>query len=239
VAVALLAHAGLTDRVVPVYDYSQNFLCAMAAKGKHINMLLLDHVKTLYKSDLELALSLDVLSDGCVVIGDNILFPGAPDFKEFVLNGPRFKTVVHSTTVEYSEDTADEVTVSIYDTHRTGSRHQAPCSPSTVAPGARLPRDQALKLKGLSLFEATVGAYRLPASTCSVACVPSGATTTEHGRHLFTVLYFCAKYEARERALWRAAAGRDSAVWPPTTELYPAAVLYLLVVERFDDSERW
>jgi hypothetical protein len=42
-----------------------------------------------------------------------------------------------------------------------------------------------------------------------------------------------------ERALWRAAAGRDSAVWPPMTELYPAAVLYLLVVERFDDSERW
>ena len=41
-----------------------------------------------------------------------------------------------------------------------------------------------------------------------------------------------------ERALWRAAAGRDGAVWPPATKLYQAAALYLLVDARLDDRGR-
>ena len=49
IKMSLLAHAGLTDRVIPVYDYSQNFLTAMAKKGEKIDMLFIDHVKTLYK----------------------------------------------------------------------------------------------------------------------------------------------------------------------------------------------
>jgi len=60
-------------------------------------------------------MDLGILAEGCVIIGDNVLFPGAPKFREFVTTDPRLKTVVHSTFLEYDKETPDEVTVSIYD----------------------------------------------------------------------------------------------------------------------------
>ncbi|KAJ8607859.1 hypothetical protein CTAYLR_008894 [Chrysophaeum taylorii] len=114
VKAALVAFAGLQDRVVPVYDYSDKFMHAMADRNEKIDFLFIDHVKEIYLKDLQLALSLGLLKPGAVVMADNVLFPGAPDYKEFVLLDPRFETTVHSTFVEYSTTTKDEVLVSIY-----------------------------------------------------------------------------------------------------------------------------
>ena len=51
-------------------------------------------MKHLYLSDLKLALELQILAKGCVVVGDNILYPGSPDYKEYMLSEGRklFKT---------------------------------------------------------------------------------------------------------------------------------------------------
>lgn len=112
---AFLAHAGISkDRVISVYDYSQNFLKQMADRGEKIDVMFIDHVKNLYLSDLKLALELGVLNKGAVIIADNVLFPGAPDYKAFVLQDPRFDTVVHDTLLEYSKTAKDEVVVSVF-----------------------------------------------------------------------------------------------------------------------------
>jgi len=117
VGMALLRYAGVADKVVAEYDYSGNVLRRFAKEGKKIDMLFIDHVKELYLDDLKLALSLGVLPKGAVVIADNVLTPGAPDYKEWMLHGEGkkfFKTVVHDTFVEYSKSVKDEVLVSIY-----------------------------------------------------------------------------------------------------------------------------
>ena len=68
----------------------------------------------MYLSDLKLAIALGVLADGCVVVADNILYPGAPDFKEFVTHHSEFNTTVYDTLLEYHRETPDQVVVSVY-----------------------------------------------------------------------------------------------------------------------------
>ena len=52
-------------------------------------------------------------------IGDNIVMPGAPDYKDYLLNGTgraQFDTTVHPSQMEYSTAGMfyDEVLVSLY-----------------------------------------------------------------------------------------------------------------------------
>lgn len=110
IATVVLKKAGLSDRVELAYDYSDNVLQRLAKEGATIDLLLVDHVKHLYLKDVQLAVSLGVLKKGSVVVGDNILFPGAPDFKAYVTNKSNgFDTVVHESFVEYSNVIRDEV----------------------------------------------------------------------------------------------------------------------------------
>ena len=44
------------------------------------DMVLIDHVKALYKKDYELLLDFGVLKKDHCIIADNIIFPGAPEY---------------------------------------------------------------------------------------------------------------------------------------------------------------
>lgn len=111
----VLQRAGLHEKVELAYDYSHNILQKLAKEGVTIDLLFLDHLKELYLKDLQIAMALGLLKKGSVVVGDNIGFPGAPDFKAFVMNRSNgFDTVVHESFVEYSNVIPDAVTVSTY-----------------------------------------------------------------------------------------------------------------------------
>ncbi|CAJ1330805.1 unnamed protein product [Effrenium voratum] len=115
VSSSLYEKAGVRDRIVMKKDFSSNVLRELHREGRQIDFLFIDHVKKLYLSDLKLALELKLLAKDCVVVGDNILWPGAPDYKEFMLQGPGaklFETQVHQTHVEYWPEFPDIVTVS-------------------------------------------------------------------------------------------------------------------------------
>eukprot|EP00435_Cladocopium_sp_Y103_P042930 s1628_g12.t1 len=93
---SIYEQAGVRDRITMKTDFSKE-------EGKQIDFLFIDHVKHLYLSDLKLALELQILAKGCVVVGDNILYPGSPDYKEYMLSDEGrklFKTEVHSTHLE-------------------------------------------------------------------------------------------------------------------------------------------
>ncbi|KXS16690.1 S-adenosyl-L-methionine-dependent methyltransferase [Gonapodya prolifera JEL478] len=73
--------------------------------------VFIDCWKQLYLPSIKLLEEHGLLHSGSVVIGDNILNPGAPDFLAHVRNSPRYETTVHESTVEYTND-KDWVTVS-------------------------------------------------------------------------------------------------------------------------------
>lgn len=75
------------------------------------DFLFIDHENSAYLSDLKYMLEEELIAKGAVVVGDNILFPGAPEYRKFVNSDPRFRTVEHTSHVEYLP-IADIVTVS-------------------------------------------------------------------------------------------------------------------------------
>ncbi len=112
VSTALVKFAGLDDRVDVFYGYSHNLLKKLKSENVDIDFLFLDHLKDFYLSDFLLAEKLDLLSHNATVVGDNIKFPGCPEFKEHMKAHKNYDTVVHETFVEYSNYIQDEVTVS-------------------------------------------------------------------------------------------------------------------------------
>ena len=56
----------------------------------------------------------NLLKKGCVIVGDNILYPGAPDYKKYMKESPLYKSVVHETNLGFSLKKPDEVMVSVF-----------------------------------------------------------------------------------------------------------------------------
>ena len=79
----------------------------------NVDLFFIDHVKWAYLRDLKLIESLNYLRKGSVLVADNVIFPGAPDYlKHIRQNDKTYKSTFHPSTVEYSE-IPDGVEVSI------------------------------------------------------------------------------------------------------------------------------
>ena len=86
--------AGLSKNVTIVNGASGEALQRLHDEGhlKNIDLLFLDHVEALYKSDLDLAIQLGLIKAGALVIADNIIMPGAPEYKAYVNTDPKFES---------------------------------------------------------------------------------------------------------------------------------------------------
>ena len=78
-----------------------------------VRAVFIDHVKTFYLRDIKHVESLNLLHKGSVVIGDNIITPGAPDYLAYMQSSPAFSTVLHHTLLEYQDSIKDAVSVSV------------------------------------------------------------------------------------------------------------------------------
>lgn len=80
-----------------------------------IDFTLIDHVKHLYLKDLLVLQKSGFLKKGSVVLGDNILIPGSPEFRQYLKeNTDDFATAEHVSNLEYSNYVLDIVTESVY-----------------------------------------------------------------------------------------------------------------------------
>ena len=78
-----------------------------------LDFVLIDHVKNLYLQDLLIMQQNGLFQAGSVIVGDNVLIPGAPDFRQHMATSPDFCTVEHITDIEYNHYVPDIVTVSV------------------------------------------------------------------------------------------------------------------------------
>lgn len=114
IATKIVEFAGLKDRVTFLVGTVEDKLHQLQSKYgvSTIDLLFIDHHKAHYLKDLKQVEQLGFLKKGSVVVGDNILYPGAPDYREYVRNNPNYVTKEHETHVEYTTD-KDIVTVSV------------------------------------------------------------------------------------------------------------------------------
>lgn len=69
-----------------------------------VDLFFVDHVKWLYLQDFMLIEQLGYLKKGSVLVADNVIFPGAPDYLKYIRQNTKiYKSTFHASTVEYSE----------------------------------------------------------------------------------------------------------------------------------------
>lgn len=89
IASELVELAGLQDIVTTVTGSADESLRRIKADGRltNIDMLFIDHVEERFRPDLEVVMDeLGLLKSGACVVADNIIVPGAPEYREYVRN---------------------------------------------------------------------------------------------------------------------------------------------------------
>lgn len=94
IAMNLIDLASLSHIVKVVVGPAAHSLRRLHAEGtfSRIDMLFLDHVEDLYEPDLKLCEELGLLHKGSLVVADNVVLPGAPQYREYVRQNPRFES---------------------------------------------------------------------------------------------------------------------------------------------------
>lgn len=102
--------AGVADKITVVEgSIGDGGKTVQALKSQYgltekVDFVFIDHSKDMYLPDLKTLMQEKLIHKGSVVVGDNILFPGVPDYKKFMEDeqGKLFKSKFHYTHVEYS-----------------------------------------------------------------------------------------------------------------------------------------
>ncbi|MBV8861893.1 MAG: O-methyltransferase [Mycobacterium sp.] len=115
-------HAGVADRitcVVGTIGDGGDTLDALAGHGfaaGALDFLFIDHDKAAYLADLQSILDRGWLHTGSIVVADNVKWPGAPKYREYMRQqqGKLWSTTEHKTYAEYQSILRDLVLESEY-----------------------------------------------------------------------------------------------------------------------------
>ncbi|QYS99155.1 hypothetical protein H0G86_006308 [Trichoderma simmonsii] len=118
IARELIMLAGLSDIVKVVTGPAEESLRKLHEKGdlNKIDFLFLDHVEDLYVSDFKVCEELGLLQQGAVIAADNVVKPGAPEYRKYVRDHPRLESTAVKGLIQPG-DLEDEIEI----THVTSS----------------------------------------------------------------------------------------------------------------------
>lgn len=111
IAGRMLEHAGAADRVtIVVGSLGDGGATIARLRSEHgfaegnLDVAFIDHDKDAYVPDVERILVEGWLHPGSVVVADNVVFPGAPEYRQYMTEqeGRRFRTEAHDTHAEYT-----------------------------------------------------------------------------------------------------------------------------------------
>ncbi|CAJ0966391.1 unnamed protein product [Ranitomeya imitator] len=104
VAEKVIRLAGFDDDTVELLVGPSNDVIAQL-KDKHgvqkLDFIFMDHGKRCYLRDLQLLEEVGLLQEGSVVLADNVLFPGAPHFLQYVKTSGKYQLKMHRGHLEY------------------------------------------------------------------------------------------------------------------------------------------
>jgi catechol O-methyltransferase len=94
IAEKLIDIAGLKEYVTVVVGPAEESLKRLQQQGdvEKVDMLFLDHVENLYIPDFNTCRSLGLFKKGSLIIADNVVRPGAPEYRELVRSDPKLSS---------------------------------------------------------------------------------------------------------------------------------------------------
>jgi catechol O-methyltransferase len=107
--------AGVANRITIVNEYTENAIPRLKQLFDidAFDLIFIDHYKDAYLRDVKLLETHGLIKSGTVLVADNVIFPGAPTYLEYIRNNPNYTTTFHETLLEYNHDIRDGVEVSI------------------------------------------------------------------------------------------------------------------------------
>uniref|UniRef100_A0A8C0J0J3 catechol O-methyltransferase n=1 Tax=Chelonoidis abingdonii TaxID=106734 RepID=A0A8C0J0J3_CHEAB len=97
---------GASEEVIPQLKEKHGLLKA--------DFVFMDHWKRCYLRDLQLLEAHGLLLEGATIVADNVVFPGAPHFLQYVKTCGKYQCKMHRTSLEYCRDIPDGMAELIY-----------------------------------------------------------------------------------------------------------------------------
>nr|XP_060641845.1 catechol O-methyltransferase isoform X2 [Anolis sagrei ordinatus] len=103
IAKEMIELAGLSDKVTILEGHAQDIIPQLKSKYKvdTLDFVFLDHWKDRYAPDTILLEECGLLRKGSVLLADNVIYPGAPDFLKYVRSHERFECTNYPSHLEY------------------------------------------------------------------------------------------------------------------------------------------
>ncbi|RLN10386.1 hypothetical protein BBJ28_00017565, partial [Nothophytophthora sp. Chile5] len=111
----MVAFAGLSDHVTVIEGAFSDQLHVLQDKIVDVRVLLL-HLPSLYLyvSDTQKILASGTLATGSLLIADNVLFPGTPEYLAFLDESPQLTSTLHKMSMEFTGLINDAISVATY-----------------------------------------------------------------------------------------------------------------------------
>ncbi|XP_071333613.1 catechol O-methyltransferase A [Trachinotus anak] len=104
VARQVIQHAGLQDKVCVLEGKSADLIPRMAKMFgiQTFDFVFLDHWKDCYLPDIRLLEDYSLLAQGSVVLADNVVCPGAPDYLNYIRSNLNYRSRFFQAHLEYT-----------------------------------------------------------------------------------------------------------------------------------------
>jgi len=115
IATKMVEFAGLQHKVKIVIGTAETVIPKLKSKYgiEKVDFILIDHWKDRYLPDLKLLEGAHLLKKGSVIVADNTIIPGAPDYVEYVRNHPGYHSVSRKASVSKSIAVEDAMEISV------------------------------------------------------------------------------------------------------------------------------
>ncbi|XP_014799483.1 PREDICTED: catechol O-methyltransferase [Calidris pugnax] len=103
IAKQIIEFAGVQDKVKILEGPSEEIIPQLKKKYEvdTLDFVFLDHWKDKYTPDTILIQECNLLRKGSVLLADNVIVPGAPEFLKYIRNNPRFQCTNYPSHLEY------------------------------------------------------------------------------------------------------------------------------------------
>lgn len=108
-------YAGVENRI-KILNNSTEKLIPYLREQFHIesfDFIFIDHYGEAYLHDFRLLEYYNLIQSGTMIVADNVLYPGAPTYLNYVRNNPNYITKTYESTIEYRDDIPDGVEITI------------------------------------------------------------------------------------------------------------------------------
>ena len=96
-------HAGITNIDFRLNGLQGNLENLKKSFPSGFDIVFLDHVKSLYVSDLNILEKAGLVRKGTMIISDNLLIPGCPEMFEYMKDNAHYTTQYYDSVVEYTD----------------------------------------------------------------------------------------------------------------------------------------